>query len=86
MTETVTCPLDGAMLTQPVTGRREDDFCSYVVVADPGTVHRHIRDEHPDHWQELCDFQRKWNARGLGLPRRVDGCFLGDGEDVGYTP
>jgi len=86
MPETVTCPLDGAVLTMPVTERREDDMCTAMVVVDPGTVHRHIRDEHPERWAEMCDFQRKWNALGRAMPRRVDGCFLRDGEDVGYTP
>jgi hypothetical protein len=86
MTETVTCPLDGTVLTRETTETRQDDFASYVVVTDPGTVHSHIRDEHPERWQEMCDFQRKWNALGRGMPRRVDGCFLAAGEDVGYTP
>jgi hypothetical protein len=88
MSRTVTCPLDGEPLTMPVTEQRMDDFCAYVIVTDPGTVHAHIRDAHPERWQEMCDFQRKWNANPFnrGMPRRVDGCFLHDGEDVGYLP
>jgi len=88
MSETVTCPLDGAELTMPVTEQREDGICIAMVVTDPGTVHRHIRDEHPDLWSDLCDARRKLNANPFlgGMPRRVDGCFLQHGQDVGYTP
>jgi hypothetical protein len=87
-TKTVTCPLDGAVLTLPVNERRELDggVATAMVVTDPGTVHRHLRDEHPVRWAELCDFQRKWNASGLAMPRKVDGTFLRAGEDVGDTP
>ena len=45
--DTVTCPLDGEVLTMPTTEQRVDDFCAYVVVTDPGTAHAHIRDAHP---------------------------------------
>jgi hypothetical protein len=85
MAETVTCPLDGAVLTLPVTETRENDMCTAVVVTDPGTVHRHIRDEHPERWQEICEARQKMNASPFifGMPRRADGCFLEDGQDVG---
>ena len=86
MAKTVTCPLDGTVLTPPTTELREYDTCTAMVVTDPGMMHRHFRDEHPERWQELCDFQRKRNALGRAMPRRVDGCFLEDGQDVGYTP
>jgi hypothetical protein len=89
--ETVTCPLDGQVLTLPVHEQREIDggIAIALVVTDPGTVHRHIRDAHPERWAELCEFQRKWNASpvpGFHLPRKVDGTLLRTGEDVGDTP
>ena len=82
--------MDGALLTPPTHERREIDggMVLVLVVTDPGTMHRHIRDEHPERWTELCEFQRKWNANpmpGFHMPRKVDGTLLLDGQDVGDT-
>lgn len=90
MTETATCPLDGTHLTLPEHERREFDggMVLALVVTNPGTIHRHIRDEHPERWAEMCERQRKWNANpmpGFHLPRKVDGTLLRLGEDVGDT-
>jgi hypothetical protein len=85
---TVTCPLDGTPLTLPTTESREDDAGIIVVVTDPGTVHAHIRDEHPAMWARLREARERMNASPFigGTPRRVDGTLLLGGRDVGYTP
>lgn len=86
---TAECPMCGAELTMPTTEERtlygDARFAIAVVVTDPGTVHRHVRDEHPEKWAELCEAQRKMNANPFigGSPRKVDGTFLRAGEDVG---
>jgi hypothetical protein len=81
--ETVTCPLDGALLTMDTFEDVDYGTCRAVVRTAPGTAHAHMRDAHPEHWQEMCEFQRKWNATGMGMARRVDGCFLPPDGDVG---
>ena len=88
--KTVTCPLDGAVLTMPTHEQQEinDGMVLALVITDPGTMHRHIRDEHPERWAEMCEFQWKWNANplpGFHMPRKVDGTLLLAGEDVGDT-
>lgn len=81
------CPLDGTELTAPLMeSAHTDPGVAAIVVTEPGTVHRHIRDAHPDLWQQMREQQRVHNERGTGMPRRADGCFLGPGEDVGDTP
>lgn len=78
------CPACGAEVERPVMETREDGMASCVVVADPGTSWAHLRDEHPGIFAEMCEARRKMNANPYigGMPRRVDGCFLRDGEDV----
>jgi hypothetical protein len=88
MPETVTCPLDGQTLTLDVLEQGEDGACFYVAVAERGTAYQHIRDSHPQHWQQMCEQQRAANANPsvTFMPRRVDGCFLQPGQDVGDLP
>lgn len=84
-TETGTCPFDGEVLTMPVLEQRETDDCIYVVMTDPGTVSRHLKDKHPAMWARMCEAQRQMNASPFigGMPRKVNGTFLFAGEDVG---
>jgi hypothetical protein len=84
----VDCPLDGTALTLPVTERCDlPDGGIAMVVTDPGTFHRHMRDTHPERWEEACERQRQMNANPniTFMPRKVDGTFLLDGQDVGDT-
>jgi hypothetical protein len=85
MTGTVTCPLDGETLTLDVTEQRQDGFCFYVVVTEKGSIHAHMRDAHPRWWSEQCELQRAMNANPYVtfMPRKVNGCLLLPGEDVG---
>jgi len=81
----VKCPKCGTEVTMPSHGERQDDSAFYVVVTDPGTFHRHLRDAHPEEWARVCEMQRKVNANPFigGMPRKVNGTFLRAGEDVG---
>lgn len=83
-TMTEKCPACGAEVERPVMETREDDFCTYVVVTDPGTSWAHLRDQHPEVWAQMCEARRKMNANPFigGMPRKVDGTFLRAGEDV----
>lgn len=78
------CPACGADVERPTMETRQDDFASYVVVADPGTSWEHLRDHHPDIWAQMCEARRKMNGNPFigGMPRKVDGTFLRAGEDV----
>lgn len=83
-----TCPACGETVRHPCTETREDDFASYVVVVDPGNSWHHVRDAHPDIWAQMCEARQKMNANPYigGMPRKVNGTFLGPGEDVGDLP
>ena len=65
MTETVSCPLDGITLfTMPIRAARDlPDGGVALVVTDPGTMHRHLRERlPPGTLGEACERQRRMNA------------------------
>jgi hypothetical protein len=79
----LTCPACGDELLLPTTATLDQDACTAVVVVDRGTVSAHVRDAHPERWASMCDARRKMNVSDrYGMPRKVDGTFLLDGEDV----
>lgn len=84
---TATCRFDGIVLHGPVTETREMDGLMYAVVTDPGDYLPHVREHHPEMWQEWCERRRQTNSSGrYGMPRKVDGTFLMAGEDVDDVP
>ena len=68
----------------PATETVVTDMACAVVVTDPGNVHSHIRDRHPEAWAAACEARRKLNANPFIalMPRKVDGTLMRAGEDV----
>lgn len=83
--EVVKCPACGVDVEMPATAEVETGMTFAVVVTDPGTFYAHVRDEHPERWEQSCEARRRMNANPFigGMPRKVDGTFLRPGEDVG---
>jgi hypothetical protein len=80
----MTCPACGDEVLMPTTATLDQDACTAVVVVSQGTMWVHVRDEHPEEWERMCSQRREMNANPniAFMPRKVDGTFLLDGEDV----
>lgn len=81
----VRCPACGEEVTLPTNETIDDGMVLAVVVTDPGTFHGHVRGQHREAWERMCEARRQMNANPFigGMPRKVDGTFLRPGEDVG---